>query len=290
MALGICYLNKPMRTAFAAILAGSFCLAVLPFAAPLMTNCAAAETPLVVVSIPPQAYFVRRIAGETTAVRVLIPPGTNFHTFEPTVDQFESVANAAVYFQIGHPQLRFEKLWKEKALAENPALLVVDTGEGMTGDDPHWWVGPHLVRLMAAKIRDGLKRVAPTDALRFDKGFDEFSSEITQLEGDLQQTAARGRKQFFVFHPAWGYLAAELGLEQVAIERDGKEADVNTIGDIIVKARAAKAKYIFVEPAFSEDSAQIIAEEVGAKIDKLDPMAEDWSNNLRRVVQMISQP
>jgi len=48
----------------------------------------------VVVSIPPQAWLVRRIARDCVDVNVLIRPGQDPHTYEPTLKQMARLAEA----------------------------------------------------------------------------------------------------------------------------------------------------------------------------------------------------
>ena len=46
--------------------------------------------------------------------------------------------------------------------------------------------------------------------------------------------------RFWACHPAWGYMAEEHGLVQVAIEEHGKEPDAAELAALIKRARAAR--------------------------------------------------
>ena len=53
----------------------------------------------------------------------------------------------------------------------------------------------------------------------------------------------------------------------------------------VVKSETIKetgAKVIFVQPQFSEKSAAVIAQKIGAQVVRLDPLAEDWEQNMLR--------
>lgn len=55
----------------------------------------------VIVSIPPTRYIVQRIAGNSLAVQVLVPPGMSPHSFEPNAKEMLELVDAKVWFQIG---------------------------------------------------------------------------------------------------------------------------------------------------------------------------------------------
>lgn len=92
-------------------------------------------------------------------------------------------------------------------------------------------------------------------------------------------------RTFLVFHPSWGYSAKAYGLKQAAIEIEGKEPSPKDMERVIAMGRETGAKVVFVQPQFSEKSASVIAKQIGATVVRLDPLAEDWSGNLRRAAR-----
>jgi zinc transport system substrate-binding protein len=86
-----------------------------------------------------------------------------------------------------------------------------------------------------------------------------------------------------VFHPSWGYFADTYGLEQVAIEIEGKNPKPAQLKGLINHAETHGIKVILAQPQFSTKSADLIAKEIGGKVVFVDPLAEDWSANLREV-------
>jgi zinc transport system substrate-binding protein len=117
-----------------------------------------------------------------------------------------------------------------------------------------------------------------------------FLAGVDRVDTDLRNTfEPHQRKRFFVFHPAWGYFAREYGLVQVAIEREGHEPDPRSLARVIDEARAARVKVIFVQPQHNDASARLVAGEIGARIDTLDPLARDLFTNLRQAAAKISE-
>ncbi len=86
---------------------------------------ARAKTSLpVVVSIAPQKYMLERIAGDSVAVTVLVRPGADPHSYEPTPAQMRACAGARVWFIIGVP---FEDVWLPRIQSAAPNLTVFST-------------------------------------------------------------------------------------------------------------------------------------------------------------------
>lgn len=246
--------------------------------------------PLVVVSVPPQAYFVERIAGNLVRVEVMIPPGANPVTHEPTIAQLRSVAGAALYAKVGHPNFPYERTWLEALLEDTPELHVVDTFAGVPRrlEDPHVWLSPPHARTMARNLEAALAALLPEHEGALEEKLGRFVAEIDALDAEIRALlAAKRGGRFLVFHPAWGYFAESYGLRQLAIERDQKEPDARQLAELIQRAREAGTQVVFAQPQFDPAGAELVAREIGGRVEVLDPLAYDWASNLRSVARRI---
>ncbi len=263
----------------------------------------AADRISVFVSIVPQQYFVEKIGGSRVVVTVMVKPGASPATYEPRPRQMAQLSRTAVYFAIGVP---FESVWLEKIAAANPAMKVVHTEAGIkklfmqTGPhtgagprrpgiaDPHIWLSPPLVKIQARHIADALQSLDPEHRSIYETNYQYFSNELDALHAELKQRfAARHGRSFMVFHPSWGYFAQAYGLQQVAVEIEGKNPKPAQLKKLIQNAAARQVRAIFVQPQFSTRTARLIANAVGAKVIIADPLAADWANNLRTVAAKI---
>jgi len=267
---------------------------------------ALAETPLeVFVSIAPQKYFVHKIGGPLVRASVMVPAGASPATYEPKPQQMAALARARLYFAIGVP---FEQAWLPRIAAANRSMQVVRTEAGIErqamaahdheegqakghghGLDPHVWLAPRLVMIQAEAIRRTLVQAAPEQLALFEANAAAFQAELAALDAELKAAfqGLGGRNNLMVFHPAWGYFARAYGLKQIAIEQEGKEPGARGLKRLIEQTRALNVKVIFVQPQFSSRQAEAIAQSVGAKVIPIDPLAEDWAENLRRVAETI---
>jgi zinc transport system substrate-binding protein len=249
------------------------------------------DRPIVAVSVPPQAYFVERLADDLVRIEVMIPPGASPHTHEPDIAQVRAVGNAVLYVMVGHPSFPFERTWLDRLLVQNHAIRTVDCAQGVTQrqGDPHLWLSPRIVRGFVPRIAAALAEVLPDHREEIARREEELLGEIDRLDADIRASLAGAGKRFYVFHPAWGYFAAEYDLEQVPIEVDNKEPDPRQVAALIRRAREEGARVIFVQPQFSKRSAELIANEVGARVVVVDPLARDWAANLRQVAAAFRQ-
>ena len=153
--------------------------------------------------------------------------------------------------------------------------------------DPHVWLSPPLVMVQARNILRALEIVDPVNRSAYERNYRDFIMELVVLDEELRKIFA-GKKEdleFMVFHPAWGYFANSYGLEQVPIEIEGKEPKPAELKDIIEHARERDIKVIFVQPQFSSESAETIAQSIGGQVAVVDPLAADWADNLREVAR-----
>jgi zinc transport system substrate-binding protein len=245
---------------------------------------------VVVVSVAPQAWLVERLAGDSVDIVVLIPPGASPATYEPTMRQLEAMERAALYVKVGHPGFPFERTWLDRLLEGRGDLAVVDSSRRIeqTAGDPHVWVAPPAVRAMVPDVAAAIAAIVPPERQAIAERQEALLAEIDSLDAEIRAAlAGLERRRFYVFHPAWGAFAAAYGLEQVSIEHDHKEPDAHRLHGLLERARADAADVVFVQPQFSRRSAEVVADEIGARVVTIDPLARDWPDNLRRVTAAL---
>ena len=152
------------------------------------------------------------------------------------------------------------------------------------GLDPHIWLSPSLVKIQAQTILAALQEADPAHKSVYETNFQEFAAQIDQLDADLKKIfAGKPGLQFLVFHPAWGYFAHDYGLQQVPIEIEGKSPKPAQLKELVQHARESGINIIFVQPQFSVKDAEVVAKEIGGQVVFANPLAEDWTANLRQV-------
>jgi zinc transport system substrate-binding protein len=154
--------------------------------------------------------------------------------------------------------------------------------------DPHIWLSPPLLEQLARNTAAALAAADPQRRADYQEN----------LEGYLRRVAGTHRKvaellaplhgaPLFVFHPAFGYFADTYGLNQVAVETEGKDPSPRELTALIKRAKQAGARVIFVQPQFDQKSALAIARSIDGAVVPLDPLARDVLANLETMAALV---
>ena len=299
------------RRAFVLVLILSICL---------LSGCISRDEPAssketgkvnVVATTVPLGHFTKMVGGDRVFVSVMVPPGTNLHTFEPSPSQLVAVEDADLYVKNGAGL----EIWMERIIQANEDMLVVDSSSGVdlmeTTDsddhdhgfdlggrgvdekiltaDPHIWLSPQNAMIIVENICQGLIEVDPDNADFYQKNRDDYLGELAELDRELNSTFSEtDRNEFIVLHPSWSYFARDYGLVQVPILESEKEPGPRYLAEIVEVAREKNITTIFVDPNFNPKSAEIIAREIDGRVLPLDPLAEDYIENMRHVGREIA--
>jgi len=258
----------------------------------LMSSCEIAATSDICVSIPPQAYLVKRIAGAETSVTIMIPPGSAPPTYAPTASQIRDLHECKLYVKNGHPDFHFEKMHIDPYLKEHPEVLTVNMAEGqnIVPGDAHIWLSPKFMGVAAGRIYEQLIKLYPKrqDELKanlaiLQRDIGKLDKELTALLADYQGA------QFLTLHPSWGYFSRDYGLDQVSIRHDHKATSTKEMAHLIEHAKENNIHIIFVQKEFSFEQLQVISKEIDAEIVALDPLNENWLKNMQMTGQTLAK-
>lgn len=270
---------------------------------------AAASDPalLVFVSVPPQKTFVERVGKEHVRVEVMVQPGHSPAAYDPTPRQIAALSGADLYVRTGVP---FEDAWMTRIRAVNSHMAILDARGGIAARemgphdhgeargkphpadelDPHLWTSPPLVKEMSRRIRNQLIALDSDHRSDYEQGFSELAADLDALDREIRaRLSGISKRQFMVFHPAWGYFADTYDLEQVTVQREGKEPGPKALAALIDQAQREELKVIFVQPQFSRRAAERIARAIGGRVESIDPLAADYFANMRRVASTIAE-
>jgi len=263
----------------------------------------------VVVTILPQAEFVEKVGSDKVNITVMVPPGADLHTYEPTPSQMTALSQAQIYTKVGSG-VEFELTWMDKLIEQNEDILVVDCSQGidlieMVGEhdhedeedehehgtlDPHIWMSPANAKIMVQNICDGLVQVDPDNQAYYKENRDAYLQELTQLDQDISDgLSGVENRRFMVYHPSFGYFAKEYDLIMMPIEEEGKEPTGPGITYVIEQAKEYNIKVIFASPQFNQESAKFIASAIGGKVILIDPLARDYINNMHALSDELVQ-
>ncbi len=259
------------------------------------------QKPIVFVSILPQKFIVKKIAGDFLSVFVMVQPKFSPATYSPTPKQMNLLTKADLFFGIGVP---FEKSWLPKIASQNPNLEVIDVSKNIKKravdtflnrkkqkeDDPHIWLSLKLMKQQSRFILKVLSEKYPDKKSYFEENEKKLEKEFDKVELSVKNLFKNVKnREFLVFHPSFGYFADEFGLKQIPVESEGKLPGGKLMSEIIKYAKSHKIKTVVIQQQFAKRPAQVIADSVGGKILQLNPLSEDYIKNIKLMAKKLSE-
>jgi zinc transport system substrate-binding protein len=248
----------------------------------------------IAVSIMPQKALIEAICADRIHVLTAIPPGYSPESYEPAPQEVQALAQAAIYFSIGVPAE------KEKILPQVQGKKVVDLAAEVAAvypdrvfaeneRDPHIWLSPKRVKVMVEVIAREMIMLDPQNADQYLAGKNNYLAALDQLDKDIQSRfSGLARRSFFVFHPSFGYLADDYGLQMFSLEEHGKEATPQHLQAMIDLALADKVKTVFAQAEMDSRQLDAFADETGCTITILDPLSADYLTNMQAMTKAIA--
>ena len=157
--------------------------------------------------------------------------------------------------------------------------------------DPHVWLSPRWVKTMAKPTRLAISKIAPEHAKQYRINTRAFTKRLDMLDEEIDtifKPIPAEKRVFMTFHPSWGYYAMTYNLIQIPIEFEGKAPTPKTLEQIISVAKKRNLRAIFIQPQFSKSSATAIATSIDGTVIEVNPLAENWEENLRDVSKKLA--
>ena len=247
----------------------------------------------VAATIAPLADMVKAVGKDRVDVTVVVPPGAEPHTFEPTPSLMVKLSQANLYVMNG-AGLEF---WMDQLLQSNGDLKVVDSSLGIEllqedgkETNPHIWLSLRNAAIQVENICSGLSDLDPDSRDYYIQNREDYLSKLHALDEQFNRSFSNvSTPVFIVHHPAWSYFARDYSLEQIPLLEEEKEPGPRYLSQVIDLARERNITTVFVEPQFNPKAAEVIAREMSARLISLDPLAPDYLENMRYAGREIAQ-
>jgi zinc transport system substrate-binding protein len=249
----------------------------------------------IVTTIFPPYDFARAIAGDNAEITMLLPPGSESHSFEPRPQDIIKIQKSGVFIHVGGES----DAWVKDILKsiDNPKMKVVTMmdcvetveeeivegmqeeegedkkdGEGEEGPeyDEHVWTSPRNAKLIVRKISETLREADPSNAETYQKNTEAYLSRLDELDAKFKGVVDSAARKTLVFGDRFPfrYFADAYGLKYFAAFpgcATETEASAKTVAFLIDKMKKEKIPVVFHIELSNEKMARAIAEVVGAK-------------------------
>ncbi len=238
----------------------------------------------IVATLFPQYDFAREICGDRADVTLLLPPGMDCHSYEPTPADMITVSEADLFLFTGDSM----EPWAA-TVSENVTGQITDVSAGAKllsgGDvhshevhthhtaetDPHIWTNPQNAMIMVENICTAVSMLDPENAGFYRENADAYKAELLKLDAEIEAAVQSGKRQKIIFggHFAMRYFTERYGLTyEAAFDACSGEAEPSpaALTHIIEEMRLDGIPAVYYEELSTPRTAEVIAEETGANM------------------------
>ena len=166
-------------------------------------------------------------------------------------------------------------------LAEDDAVRIGDAEEEEVNS--HIWLDPMRAVLMAENIANGLADLMPQHRDVLLANLESYRERLTALDTQLREGLQDlPRRDIVTFHEAFPYFAAAYGLHVVAVvsKEPGEVVTPAQMGSLVMEIERLGNPPLFVEPQYTDLSAQTLSRETGSAVYSLDPVVTGPEENV----------
>ena len=257
----------------------------------LLSGCGAQSEPegegiSVVATVFAPYDFARQLVGERGEVTLLLPPGSEAHSYEPSPKDIIEIQNCDLFIYVGGVSDAWVSDVLESVGGEVRTVTLMDCVElleeehveGMEVDedehegeieyDEHVWTSPRNAELICEKIAAALCEVDPEGAEEYGTALESYCAQLDELDAAFTEVVENGVRDTVVFGDRFPllYFAKAYGLNYYAAWpgcADEAEPSAATVTFLIDKAEGIPV--VFHIELSNEDMADTICNETGAK-------------------------
>ena len=250
----------------------------------------------IVTTIFPPYDFARAITGGLADVSMLIDPGAEVHSFDPTTDDMIAIQNCDVFIYIGGEN----DAWVDTVLGamdtegktiirlmDAVAPVEEETVEGMQteehahaeseehGEEPeydeHIWTSPANAILMIDAIADALCAADSANAAAYTQNAQDYTAQIQQVDEQIRSVVDAAPRKLIVVADRFPfrYFVDEFGLDYyAAFNGCSSESDVSvgTLTFLIDKVKEYDIPYVYYIELSNKQVAEAVCAQTGAQM------------------------
>ncbi|MBQ7193334.1 MAG: zinc ABC transporter substrate-binding protein [Synergistaceae bacterium] len=217
----------------------------------------------VVCTLFPVYDFARNITGSLADVKLLLPPGTEPHEYEPSPKDIKALNDSDVFIFTG-PQM---EEWAERIARSLSHTHAVNASDGivLADNDPHVWLDLSLALKMSENILVALCNVDPDNSQAYKLNFESLTAELNELDGKFL-SLKKDKTLVFAGEFSAGYFMRRYGFDYISAYDGENEPSVKRMADVLKFIQQNRTKYIFADYGGISQVTRTISDETGTKI------------------------
>ncbi len=256
----------------------------------------------VITTLFPLYDFSKNIGRDKVEVTLILPPGAESHSFEPTPEHIMKINDSHLLIYTG----TFMERWINNIIKENKGKpLLVDASKNtrlikadhshnhdQLNIDPHIWLDFDNVKFIIENIAEGLISLNPENRDFFLKNKIELLAKIEELDSRYKKTLSNCKYKTVLFggHNTFSYLARKYDINFIPLYKGiqpEEEPSPKRMIEMIEKIRKMKLKVIFYEEIENPKIAKVIASETDARLLKISSAHNITRDELEKNVSFL---
>ena len=239
----------------------------------------------IISTVFPPYDLARQIAGDNADISILLPPGSESHTYEPTAKEIIEIQNCDIFLYIGGEN----EQWAEKIISSNKSdsvktVKLIDCvktleeaelheeeheEEHSHETDEHIWTSPKNEQLMLTAVYDAICEADPENKAVYTKNKDSYNEQLTELDKAYKEAVGNAKNKTIIMADKFPfrYLAEEYGLDFYAAFSscsDESEPSAAAMTSLISKIKELKIPFVYYLEFSSTKVADTLCSETGA--------------------------
>lgn len=250
----------------------------------------------IVTTVFPAFDFAREIAGDKARVCLLVPPGSESHSFEPTAQDILRIQNCDLLICTGGES----EVWLENMLegmdAPVPRLVMLDCVQALEEEikagmqvaghdheesgheeheheeeyDEHVWTSPKNAARISQAIGQALSAIDPANSDYYTDRSGTYCEKLLALDADFQALVENSGYPTMIFADRFParYFVEEYGLDYYAAFpgcTEEAEPSARTVAFLIDKVRQEQMSAVFYIEFSNQKMADVICEDTGCQ-------------------------
>ena len=266
-------------------------LVFLLLAIPMLFSCGKAEVDdkgLSIVAVNFPSYdAARAVLGNTEGLVMLLPPGTESHSYDPTPKDMVRIADSdLIIYTGGHSDAWVDSILSSLSspprafrLMEQVPLLSEERTEGMEddghghheGSDEHVWTSPVNEEAIVSSLADAISAIEPERSEEMHGNAEAYIASLEALDGEIRKIVEESPIDTLIFASRFPllYFVKEYGIRYYAAFpgcAEETEPSARTVAFLIDKAKELGVPCILNIEMSSDLIARTIAEEAGVPV------------------------
>lgn len=249
----------------------------------------------IVATLFPQYDFVREIAGDKADITLLMSPGVESHSYEPSPADIIKINESDLFIYTG----KYMEPWAQSIIdgVENKDIEILNVSQNITLDksednedhhdhdeedehgeeehaheyDPHVWTSPINAKIMVENILKELCELDPENADYYKQRAENYLNELNDLDNEFKEIFASAKRKEIIFAGKFAlhYFAEEYGMEyESAFDSCSTETEpsVKVIAELIDEIKEKNIPVVYYPELTDPKVARSISDETGAEM------------------------